>query len=293
MSDTDIEIHTSLIRRIYAEARPYIDWEAVLEAGYSRFLRQGDIVADVGAHVGRHLRQMVSLIGPTGRALAFEPLPFAFAALGELALGENVVLHNRALSDFSGRSTFVHAEGTPEESGLRQRQYNRPDLAAPKEILVEVRLLDEFTADLPRLDYIKIDAEGGEIGILRGAVATIRRFRPVISAEYGGAAYMAYGHSEATLFELCRQHGYVPCDLFGAAARTSEIWMRVCNQATWDWYLVPEERLPQWQAAMLAKDCLHAAISQARAEAEAMRRSTSWRLTAPLRAVRRKLIVPR
>jgi FkbM family methyltransferase len=260
---------------------------------------------------------MVEAVGPAGRALAFEPLPFAYERLRALSLGPRAELHNVALSDHTGVTDFIHAEGTPEESGFRERRYNHPDLARPKRIQVQVRRLDEFTAALDRVDFVKIDAEGGEVGILRGAPETMRRFRPVFSVEYGGAAYGAYGHTPETMYELAREFGYTPCDLFGAPIASVETWLRVCDFVMWDWFLVPDERLDSW-CALMAEDApalpvrlpvpdpatpppdlqnlepprsLEASmmddarreLRRLEAELAAMRASTSWRVTSPLR----------
>ncbi len=246
-------VHARLVRRLQLDGELVPDWEHVLEAAYRRFLKPGDTVVDVGAHVGRHLLRMVEAVGPAGRALAFEPLPFAYERLRALSLGPRAELHNVALSDHTGVTDFIHAEGTPEESGIRERRYNHPDLARPKRIQVQVRRLDEFTAALDRVDFVKIDAEGGEVGILRGAPETMRRFRPVFSVEYGGAAYGAYGHTPETMYELAREFGYTPCDLFGAPIASVETWLRVCDFVMWDWFLVPDERLDSW-CALMAED---------------------------------------
>ena len=72
----------------------------------------------------------------------------------------NVTLYNLAPSNFVGRSSFVHATGTPEESGLRERTiYTAPDQARPMPIEVAVSTLDLTIADWPRLDYIKLSIE--------------------------------------------------------------------------------------------------------------------------------------
>jgi hypothetical protein len=57
------------------------DYEGMLEAVYRNALQPGDILIDVGAHVGRHAVPMTGVVGPTGRVLAFEPLPSASGRL--------------------------------------------------------------------------------------------------------------------------------------------------------------------------------------------------------------------
>ena len=244
------------ISKLRDDAGVHPDWEQVLEAQYRRFLRPGDTVFDIGAHRGRHLRVFAELVGASGRLEAFEPLPFAFRELGKLRLQAPVTLHNMALADFDGTSEFTFATGTPEESGLVQRIFNNPGKARPEKIQVRVQTLDTHTARLDRLDYVKIDTEGGEIGIIRGGRETLTRLRPVLSVEYGGTAYGVYGHTKATLFDLATSLGYVLCDILGSPITTAETWEAVCDHAAWDYWLVPSERLDEWTAKVLPPSSL-------------------------------------
>lgn len=218
------------------------DYEAILEAHYRKLIRPGDTVIDVGAHVGRHLRHMVDRVGATGVAIAFEPLPFAYQALCAEFPTSNVLIHNVALSDDEGRSEFTHAQGTPEESGLKPREFNNPTAANPTKIAVDVRTLDGFTETLRNLSFIKIDTEGGEIGCLRGATATLNRFRPIVSVEYGRPSYSAYGHTCETLFDFAVDQGYVLFDLFLNELSNRDDWRVACDSIYWDYFMVPSER---------------------------------------------------
>lgn len=223
------------------------DYEKILEYDYRRLITPGDTVVDVGAHTGTHTVVFCELVGPDGTVLAFEPLPPMFAALEARKLGAQACLVNAALSDKAGRANFVYARGTPWDSGLRQRVFNDPEHADPITIEVEVFRLDDFLPDLRALKYIKIDTEGGEIGCLRGAVETLRRFRPYVSVEYGVSGYGAYGHTKQTLFEFAASLDYVMGDLFGAVCNDADSWERICDRSYWDWFMIPRERIGEWQ----------------------------------------------
>ena len=221
------------------------DYELLLSKGYRRFLRPGQIVFDVGSHAGIHLAQFVDLVGLSGRVIAFEPIPsLAEALVGKFRDGSNVDIRNMALSDRPGRSEFLVLHKAIGMSGFKQRA-GSGDQGAER-IMVEVETLDRQASDLVRLDYIKIDIEGAEIGCLRGAAQTVNRYRPWISVEYGMPGYSMFGNTAMTLFEWAREHGYVPSDLFGNLIPRPEEWAIVCDYSLWDFFLVPEERRQEW-----------------------------------------------
>jgi FkbM family methyltransferase len=124
-------------------------------------------VKDNDTHLGRHTRVFADIVGPTGMLLAFEPLTPQFLALEALNLSPHVRLINAAVSDYSGRSAFVHARGTPSEGGLRGR-IQRSGSGGATDDPCHVVCLDDFLDQIPSLHFAKIDVEGGEIGCPRG-----------------------------------------------------------------------------------------------------------------------------
>jgi FkbM family methyltransferase len=229
------------------------DYESVLRTQYQKWIRPGDTVFDVGAHTGKHLQHFVSLVGSGGTVVAFEPIPFAHYHIHTTFGASNVTVHNIALSDKAGKASFTYARGTPEESGLKRKAYNFPDIADPQHIEVTIERLDTYAENITSLRFLKIDIEGGEIGCLTGAPIVLGRFRPVISVEYGAPGYSAYGHTKDTLFDLAAQHKYVLYDLLGNRLADRDIWHIACDSIYWDYFMVPAELEFEFAATLQLK----------------------------------------
>lgn len=219
-------------------------FEDILQRTFSKLVRPGDVVIDVGAHSGFHARRLAELVGEEGRLFAFEPLKDVFAALlNALHKKQNVFLFNIALADTRGEVAFVRADGALEESGLRRRvHYNHPEVTKPLETRVWCETLDHVFCDAERVDYIKVDVEGGEMSVLAGAETLIRRTRPLISVEYGAPGYAAYGHDKWTLWNWARDRHFSLFDVHGSHLADEAAWDLCCDGAVWDFWLVPHER---------------------------------------------------
>ena len=89
----------------------------------------------------------------------------------------------------------------PAYSGLVKRRYDRPH-ERDTTIVVQQDLLDNIVPDDIRIDFIKIDVEGGELGVLRGAKRTILRSRPWIVFEHGKGAADCYGTRPGQVHEF-------------------------------------------------------------------------------------------
>lgn len=227
-------------------------YEAILEAMYRRVIAPGHCVYDIGCHAGRHARPFLELTGPAGRVIGFEPIPAMAAQLRSLAAAHPTFdIHETALSNRAGRTSFAFAEGTPEESGLIERQFNHPELAQVRQIEVAVNRLDDFAAaqGLPDPDYVKIDVEGAELDVLEGARGLLARARPILSVEYGAPGYAPYGHTAEDLWTFAQDAGFAVFDLFGYRLPTRAAWLAECDRGLWDWFLVPAERADAVEAA--------------------------------------------
>jgi FkbM family methyltransferase len=227
----------------------YPDYEAALESAYTMFLAPGMTVLDVGAHLGRHTARFGALVGPRGQVIAFEPLPqMAQSLRDELGTLSNIEIRELALGAHTGPLEFVHVENSPGESGLREREVYNIGEPVRSTILVDASTIDEQCAELQRLDFVKIDIEGGEIDCLRAGAATIARYRPIVSVEYGAEAYAGYGHTRETLLAHCEASDYLISDLFGNIVNSKEDWLLVCDRGSWDYFLVPRERIEEWNS---------------------------------------------
>lgn len=224
------------------------DYEQLLVQTYSNFVKPGSVAIDVGAHGGRHTTHLARFVGDSGKVVAFEPIPHLFAKLQKAFKGNKVVdLRSLALSRQSGTLPFKIVHNLLEQSGLKERIFDRTDLDI-QTITVTVSTLDEQLAGLDRVDFIKIDVEGAEIDCLHGARNVLAKFRPLVSVEYGESSYSVYGHKASTLFEFALEHDYVISDFFANVIEDPETWQEVCNRSYWDYMLVPKEKVSWWQA---------------------------------------------
>ncbi|MBL6454407.1 FkbM family methyltransferase [Belnapia sp. T6] len=154
------------------------------ELGFHRSLHRSGTLLDIGAHHGGFTLPLAAL--PASRVLAFEPLPESFARLraaaGALA---NVELRQEALGDRTGEAELALpvVDGVPNEqwASLAKTYAGHGPRVAEQRLAVPLRRLDEF--GLTDLTAVKLDAEGAEYEVLRGAVETLRRCRPVLSIE--------------------------------------------------------------------------------------------------------------
>jgi FkbM family methyltransferase len=168
-----------------------------------RVLERGSSCIDVGANQGHLLRHMLR-IAPDGRHWAIEPLPDAAALLRAEFPGVTVV--EAALSDAAGSSRFHHVVNDPAYSGLKRRRYDRPDPDV-RMITVRTERLDDIVPAEQEIRLIKIDVEGGELGVMRGALRILGQHRPYVIFEHGlgGADY--YGTSPEMIFDLLSRCG--------------------------------------------------------------------------------------
>jgi FkbM family methyltransferase len=190
-------------RRLTEAERRGRRYDALTVEVMRRVLRPDSNCLDVGASTGALLQSMCEL-APQGRHIAFEPRPDAAEQLRSQFPA--VTVHAVALAAETGQASFTLVVSNPAYSGLKPRRYDRPEQL--QTITVPVHRLDELVpADLP-VAFIKIDVEGGEVGVLQGGVETLRRCRPIIAFEHGGGwTTEQYGTHSGMLYELLQDAG--------------------------------------------------------------------------------------
>jgi FkbM family methyltransferase len=138
----------------------------------------GMTIADIGANVGFYTVQMGQWVGAGGRVLAFEPDPFTCELLRRrtsAATPANIEVRQFALGEAPGTATLYRSAYNRSDNRLGQR-HDEPNVEA---IEVEVRTFDEYLAErgLSAVDAMKIDVQGLEAQVLRGAKRTIALVR--------------------------------------------------------------------------------------------------------------------
>jgi len=152
---------------------------------------------DIGANEGVFLKRFQSL-APQGHHMAFEPIPRMAAALK--ASFPNADVRQCALGASTGQTTFCYLPTMPGWSGLKRQPY--PGNAQPQEITIDIFRLDDLVPADARVDFIKIDVEGAEFEVLRGAGETIKRTRPYILFEHAQVHNTEYGTTPGMIHEL-------------------------------------------------------------------------------------------
>ncbi len=165
---------------------------------------------DVGCHKGEILDVMLKN-APLGNHVGFEPIPSFYTKLKE-KYSDKATIYPYALSDSDGESTFYHVTNDPAYSGLKKRKYDIKNPRLEKIYVVKKRLddilLKSSLSKNQKIDLIKIDVEGGEYDVIKGAKKTIRSFGPMILFECGKSSE-AYDASSLKIFNILTENlGY-------------------------------------------------------------------------------------
>lgn len=159
-----------------------------------KYIKKGDIVIDVGANVGFYTLLFASLVGDTGIVHAFEPAPKTFASLKknvEINNLNNVVLHNKALGSENEKIKL-----TLSKSGLH-------NVSKYGDIEVDCVRLDDYVKSA---NFVKIDAEGYEIEILKGMPNLLHQDITIMSEFYGKLTKRYNKPSE--FFDILTREGF-------------------------------------------------------------------------------------
>lgn len=157
----------------------------------ARLLKPGDVVVDVGANVGAHALRMAQRVGEQGRVYAFEPTDFGYQKLSKnLALNPELAKRVEplrvGLTDLKERPlpAMVSASWslTRPMADIHPRDLGFGSSTAGARFVPLDRWVTE--RGVTRIELVKLDVDGFEVRVLRGALETLRRFKPVIVMEW-------------------------------------------------------------------------------------------------------------
>lgn len=184
------------IQKIIFASRDFYEKETLqyLKNNFNSF----DNILDIGSNIGNHMLFYCSQL-EAKKVYCFEPNKYNYTILSRNVelnnLQEIVTLHNMAVGEKSGRG--VEKDFTMMNTGMNRIETGSATDSSEKNI--EIVCLDDF--NYTSIDFVKIDVEGSEIAVLKGAVKTLQRTRPVVMIE-------TFENNQSAVDEIMQSYGY-------------------------------------------------------------------------------------
>ena len=195
-----------LISRLMSRGRYEDQFGPALKAE----IRPGDTVWDIGANLGLYTQEFLTAAGPTGRVVAFEPVPSCFDRLRERFAGSGQVkLINAAVGEHDGE---IAMSLDPDPLAATHR-IGGPVAGGGQPVLVPIRSAASVAAEAGAWfpTVVKIDVEGHEGAVLDGMVDLLKdpRLRCIgVEVHFGLLAERGEPNRPKEMEATLRQHGY-------------------------------------------------------------------------------------
>lgn len=173
-------------------------------------VKAGQSVIDIGTNIGFFSLLFSRLVGPSGRVIGFEPMPFLYerAAMSVRENGfDHCAIHNVALAREEGTAHLVYAPGSPNWGGafLSFDGSILPDHAG---VVVPIQPLTMYLTDF-YANFVKIDVEGAEYVVISSAIEYFSAHRPVILSEiHADQLFRVSGVAPRDYIKLLGDAGY-------------------------------------------------------------------------------------
>jgi FkbM family methyltransferase len=177
-----------------------------------RYLKEGMTFLDVGANQGFYTILASKLVGASGKVIAFEPVPSVLEKLRKnvsfnrlqnvsiMPLGLSIIEESRNMNIcINGMEVLSSLKPPAEDVGT-----------GTVNLQVDVVSLDGFVSgrSLDRIDFVKIDVEGGELEVLEGGQETWIKLRPVIMCEVEDRRTAQWNYRARSIYDFMVHHGY-------------------------------------------------------------------------------------
>lgn len=188
-------------------------WDEETWLAMQRHLGPGSTFVDIGAHDGYCSLKAARVVGLSGQVIAVEANPEMVVTVRDnlrASGAQGISVVPVACSDRETTLTlFVAAQSNTGSSSFSERNASQYGQAG-QSYQVPTRTLDAILreAGVTRVDVVKIDVEGAEFLVLKGAVETLARYHPVLLVELDDSLLGSMGTSSAEITEFLRARGY-------------------------------------------------------------------------------------
>ncbi len=175
--------------------------ERHLQRIIAEYVAPGDTVYDIGANIGYVSLSLAKSVGPSGRVIAFEPVPKNVSCFREsirINRLANVQLLECAASDQNGEAVIRIADNLSTASLVWHRDNSSAIELTITTVQID-KLVESGDLDYPR--FVKIDVEGAEGSVLKGMLRTVAAAKPVLFVECSDVG-------RETTWPLLKQLGY-------------------------------------------------------------------------------------
>lgn len=191
--------------------------DAYLTSYFDAYVKTSQTVVDVGANIGYYSLLLAHRVGRKGKILAFEANP----QLGSLiyrnfeanSYQDRLTVVNKVVADKTGFVVLNTVGGYPGSSTIGQitDAYAQKHFATLSPVEVESVTLDAyFGADIPRIDVLKIDVEGSEAHVLRGARKVLERQEKIlVFCEFNPPLLEFCGTRPLEFLQELRSYGFI------------------------------------------------------------------------------------
>lgn len=202
---------------LLARLTPYVESELL---GLADVVGPGSVCLDVGAAAGLYSLALSQLAGPAGEVHSIEPVSFAHPVWRRVLNSQgcaNVRSHNLALGAEAGPGVmsvpsgrYVHVTGRSFLAGKAAGLGPNVEFTSHEDVPVDVDTVDGLIerTGVTRLDFIKIDTEGGELHVLQGGERAIKEFRPAILVEIEARHTARYEYAPTDIVDWLVERGY-------------------------------------------------------------------------------------
>jgi FkbM family methyltransferase len=189
----------SILNCFHLDVTKNLHYDRLTKEIIKKALTSNSNTIDIGCHKGEILCELHKQ-APNGTHFGFEPIPELYEKLKK-DFENKAQIFPYALAETNGTTTFHYVKNAPAYSGIKKRKYNieHPNI---EKIEVTLKKLDDVIPSTTKINFIKIDVEGAELGVLKGAEQLLKRNKPIVIFECGLGASEYYNTQAKDVFDF-------------------------------------------------------------------------------------------